>query len=92
MDNFKYEAINDLVNRLQLLCIPGLGKITLAMNKITGFTVKIQNVVRYSASALRVPYPVCECTPHASPFWDPCKVDFPLTYCEEIKVKVFKQL
>jgi hypothetical protein len=46
-DNFKYEAIYNLVNRLQLLCIPGLGKITLVMNKITGFTVKIQNVVRY---------------------------------------------
>ncbi len=49
-------------------------------------------VTPYSGSALRVPYPVCECTPHAAPFWDPCKVDFPLTYCEEIKVKVFKQL
>lgn len=25
--NFKYEAINNLVNRLQLLCIPGLDKL-----------------------------------------------------------------
>jgi hypothetical protein len=42
-----------------------------------------------SGSALRVPNSVCECTPHAAPFWDPCEVDFPLTYCEEVKVILF---
>ena len=48
--------------------------------------------IAYSGSALSVPYPVCECTPHAAPCWDPCEVDFPLSYCEEVKLILFNQL
>ncbi len=47
---------------------------------------------RNSGSALRVPYPVYEYTQHAAPCWDPCEVDFPLSYCEEVKVILFNKL
>nr|CAH0108887.1 unnamed protein product [Daphnia galeata] len=47
IDNYKYEAINNIVNRLHLLYIPGLDKVTFVMNKIAGFTVKIQNVLKF---------------------------------------------
>ena len=52
IENYKYEAINNIVNRLHLLYIPGLDKVTFVMNKIAGFTVKIQNVVKYGYQTL----------------------------------------
>ena len=61
--------------------------LSLVISATRNFVVVRQK--RYSGSALRVPYSVCECTPHAAPFWDPCEVDFPLTYCEEVKVILF---
>jgi hypothetical protein len=45
-ENFKLEPLCDLLDRIQMMYVPMLGdKVTLVMFKISGFTVKISNVV-----------------------------------------------
>jgi hypothetical protein len=45
-ENFKLESLCDLLDRIQMMYVPMLGdKVTLVMFKISGFTVKISNVV-----------------------------------------------
>jgi hypothetical protein len=47
-ENFKLEPLCDLLDRIQMMYVPMLGdKVTLVMFKISGFIVKIWNVVLF---------------------------------------------
>ena len=47
-ENYKYQAIYDLVNRLQVVSLSGYDKVTFIMNRISGLTCKVQNLVSYN--------------------------------------------
>lgn len=40
-ENYKYQSIEDLVNRLQVITLPGHDKVTFIMNRISGLTCKV---------------------------------------------------
>ena len=46
-ENYNYQSIDDLVNRLQVIFLPGHDKVTFIMNRISGLTCKVQNLVSY---------------------------------------------
>ena len=46
-ENYNYQSIDDLVNRLQVIFLPGNDKVTFIMNRISGLTCKVQNLVSY---------------------------------------------
>jgi hypothetical protein len=45
-ENYKYQAIDDLVNRLQVISLPRHDKVTFIMYRISGLTCKVQNLLK----------------------------------------------
>nr|CAH0098278.1 unnamed protein product [Daphnia galeata] len=47
-ENYKYQAIDDFVNRLHVVSLPGYNNVTFIMNRISGLTSKVQNLKFYT--------------------------------------------